>query len=430
MRFTIVTIFPEFFDSPLAVGLLGKAVESGRIEVERITPRAHATDRHQTVDDKPYGGGPGLVMKVEPLAKTLASIERPGRMLLLSPRGRPLDQAFARELSAEQGVTIVCGRYEGIDERLLALFPIELVSVGDFVLNGGEAAALCLLESVSRLLPEFMHKEESLAEESFAAGLLEYPHYTRPEVFAGLSVPEVLLSGAHSRIADWRRVQSLSATALLRPELLSEAPLKASDGEALRECLPARLGRGLYLALVHHPVLNKSGDTVAVSLTNLDLHDMARVSRTYDLGGAYAVTPLADQRRLAETLIAHWVDGPGGASNPDRASALRRVRVAGSLDEVARDVAERAGEDPWLVATSARVEPKDRRAALTPGQVRGMLGRRPVLLVFGTGSGLADEVLDQAAGLLRPVRFLDGYNHLSVRAAMAIVVDRLLGDVY
>jgi tRNA (guanine37-N1)-methyltransferase len=430
VRFTVVTIFPEFFDSPLAAGLLGKAVESGRIEIERVTPRAHAADRHQTVDDKPYGGGPGLVMKVEPLAKTLAAIKRPGRMLLLSPRGRPLTQALARELSAEPALTIVCGRYEGIDERLLSLFPLELVSVGDFVLNGGEAAALCLIESVARLLPEFMHAEESLAEESFASGLLEYPHYTRPEVFEGLAVPEVLLSGAHARIAAWRREQSLTATARLRPGLLAEAGLAAADCPTLRAHLPARLGRGLYLALVHHPVLNKSGDTVAVSLTNLDLHDMARVSRTYDLGGAYAVTPLADQRRLAETLIAHWVDGPAGASNPDRASALRRVRVAASLDEVLRDVEALAGQPPAVVATSARFEAGDARCALTCGQVRAMLELKPVLLVFGTGSGLAGEVLERAGGRLRPVRFLDGYNHLSVRAALAVVVDRLLGDVH
>lgn len=428
MHFNIVTIFPEFFDSALSVGLLGKAVDKGLVTFERVSPRAQTTDRHQTVDDKPYGGGAGLVMLVEPLTKTLRALEQPGRMLMLSPRGRKLTQEYARELADEEALTLICGRYEGIDERILDLFPVELVSVGEAVLNGGEAAAQCVIEAVSRLLPDFMHKEESLEEESFASGLLEYPHYTRPEDFEGHVVPPMLLSGDHGRIAAWRREQSVLNTLRHRPELLDDAPLTPTDAETLKAAPRVCRGRNLHLALVHYPVLNKFGDTVAVSLTNLDIHDMSRVSRSYALGGLILVTPIEDQRELAATLLNHWTCGAGGKANPDRAEALRQARVATDLEEAVRMVEERTGQRPRIVATSARMDPKG-GALRTPEEVRGWLDNEPVLLVFGTGSGLAPQAL-AGAELLRPLRCLDDYNHLSVRSAVAITVDRILGDVY
>ncbi|MGE4552578.1 MAG: tRNA (guanosine(37)-N1)-methyltransferase TrmD [Desulfovibrionaceae bacterium] len=429
MRFTVVTIFPEFFDSPLGVGLLGKAVASGLVQVERVTPRTQAFDRHQTVDDKPYGGGPGLVMLPEPLGRTLESIDRPGRMLMLSPRGRRLDQAFARELAAEPDLTLICGRYEGIDERVLERFPIELVSVGDVVLNGGETGALAVIEAVSRLIPEFMHAGESLDEESFASGLLEYPHYTRPEVWEGLPAPEILRSGDHGRIAAWRREQALEQTLARRPDLLASARLDAADVAFLRSRPRRRLGRNLYLALVHWPARNKLGRTVTVSLTNLDIHDMSRVSRSYGLGGMFVCTPLEDQRRLARQVLEHWTAGPGRRANPDRAEALEGVDVTPTLDQAVLDIERRTGQKPRLVTTTADAAAASRspEGGVGPGEVREWLRRGPVLLALGTGHGLAPEVLE-SAGALRPVRFLDEYNHLSVRCAAAILVDRLLAD--
>lgn len=430
MRFHLVTLFPEFFDSPLSAGLMGKAREAGIVDFELVNPRDFSTNKHRHVDDRPYGGGPGMVMQADPLARALRSIDAPGRMLLLTPRGRPLTQALARELAAGGGdLTLICGRYEGLDERIMELFPVEPVSVGDFVLTGGESGALCLLEAVGRLLPGFMGKEESGTEESFSAGLLEYPHYTRPEVFEGLSVPEVLLSGDHARIETWRREQSLATTLRQRPELLSGAPLTRPDAEFLRRRPHSGLGRCLYLGLCHHPVKNRAGETVTVSLTNLDVHDMSRVSRSYDLGGAYVLTPLEDQRRLARTLLGHWTEGPGGAANPDRAEALERTEVLAGIAEAVEDVARRAGKRPFVLATSARFE-RGGPPMIGPGEVRERLAQGPVLLLFGTGSGLAPEALGLADARLAPIRFLGGYNHLPVRAALGITVDRLLGDAY
>ncbi|WP_285906704.1 tRNA (guanosine(37)-N1)-methyltransferase TrmD [Pseudodesulfovibrio pelocollis] len=431
MNFHIVSIFPHYFESPLSSGLMGKGVESGLVAIDHIDVRHFAGGIHKSVDDRPFGGGPGMLLKLDPMVKALSSIASPGRILMLSPRGAPLTQARVRQLASEEDITLICGRYEGIDERLLDLFPIELVSVGDFVLNGGEAGAVCLIEAVARLLPGFMGHADSGDDESFSSGLLEYPHYTRPDEFQGLAVPEVLRTGDHARIGQWRREQSLEATLRDRPDLLPEARLTVEDVDHLRSLRRTRLGRNLYIALVHYPVLNKFGEKVAVSVTNLDLHDMARVARTYGLGGFHAVTPIEDQKALARQLLAHWRDGAGKDTNPDRAEAFSTVRVFDDIEVAVLDIKAQTGQCPRLAATSARLDrAPGAEPALTYRNVRKWLEESPVLLVFGTGHGLAEEVLEKAEGALRPIRYLDDYNHLSVRSAVAITVDRLMMDEY
>ncbi len=429
MHFHIVSLFPEFFDSPLAAALMGRARNAGLVSFSFHNPRDAATDRHRTVDDRPYGGGPGMVMLPEPLARTLRALPRPGRMLVMAPGGRPFTQAMARELAADTDVTLICGRYEGLDARIGDVLPLEYVSVGDAVLNGGETAALAVIEAVARLTPGFMGKEESGEEESFSSGLLEYPHYTRPENFEGHAVPEVLRSGDHARIAAWRREQSLLITLRTRPDLLAEAPLNAQDAACLDAVPRERPGRNLRLALVHYPVIIEGKNSGASSLTNLDIHDIARSSCTYGLRGFHVVTPLDDQMQVLEDILRHWTQGPGAAGNPDRARALSLVRPARSIEEATAQMQADVGERPLVVGTSARwPDAKSAPPLLTPGTVREWLRRAPVLLLLGTGHGLAPEVLAACDGILRPLRFMDGYNHLSVRAAAAIVTDRILGD--
>jgi tRNA (guanine37-N1)-methyltransferase len=431
MNFHLVSIFPQYFDSPLSSGLMGKGVESGLVSLDHVDVRHFAGGIHKSVDDRPFGGGPGMLLKLDPMVKALSSIESPGRILMLSPRGKPLSQAHVRQLAREEDITLICGRYEGIDERLLDLFPIELVSVGDFVLNGGEAGAVCLIEAVSRLLPGFMGHVDSGEEESFSSGLLEYPHYTRPDDFDGLVVPEVLRGGDHGRITLWRRERSLETTLADRPDMLPEAPLTVEDVDYLRSLSRTRLGRNLYIALCHYPVLNKFGEKVAVSVTNLDLHDMSRVTRSYGLGGFYATTPIEDQKALAEQLLAHWREGAGSVANPDRAEAFSKVKVFDDIQGAVLDIEAQTGQCPRLAATSARLDRNPGAApALTYREMRKWLENSPVLLIFGTGHGLAEEVLGKAEGVLRPIRYLDDYNHLSVRSAVAIIVDRLVADEY
>jgi len=219
-RASVLTIFPEMFPGPLAQSLAGKALMSGIWSLETIDIRAHATDRHRTVDDTPAGGGPGMVMKADVLANAIDALPHDTRpRLLMSPRGMPLRQSRAAKLAHGLGVVIVCARFEGVDERLIKARGLEEVSLGDFVLSGGEIAALALLDACVRLLPGVMGKEASAAEESFADGLLEYPQYTRPPVFEGEPIPEVLTSGDHAKVKAWRQAEAERLTAERRPDL-------------------------------------------------------------------------------------------------------------------------------------------------------------------------------------------------------------------
>lgn len=221
MRVDVLTIFPGIFDSPLRESLLGKAVGSGLVDVRVHDIRDHAPDRHRQVDDEPFGGGPGMVMRAEPVIRGVESLgEGRKRILLLSPAGRRLDRALVRELSGEPWLVLVCGRYEGVDERVVEMLPAEEVSIGDYVLSGGELPALVVLEAVTRLVPGVVGREESLVRESFEQGLLDHPQYTRPREFRGVTVPDVLLSGDHARIEEWRRRAAEEKTRRNRPDLL------------------------------------------------------------------------------------------------------------------------------------------------------------------------------------------------------------------
>ncbi len=237
MHFHVVTLFPEFFASPLSTSMLEKGRQRGAVDFSIYDVRDFTGDKHRVADDTPYGGGHGMVMKPEPL---VAAIEATGegkdrpRRILLSPRGRVFDVELATELAAGPDLTLVCGRYEGIDERVRSFVDDE-VSIGDFVLSGGEPAALVVIDAVARLVPGVLGCADSAVEESFAGGLLEYPHYTRPSEFRGMAVPDILISGDHGRIAAWRRRESLRRTLESRPDLLDGAELSDDERAWLRQ---------------------------------------------------------------------------------------------------------------------------------------------------------------------------------------------------
>ena len=221
----VLTLFPEMFPGPLGFSLAGQALEAGRWALEAINIRDFAVDKHRSVDDTPAGGGAGMVMRPDVLAAAIdgARSRHPDLpLILLSPRGARLTQARVRELGAASGAILICGRFEGIDERVIEARELEEISIGDYVLSGGEPAAVVLIDAVVRLLPGVMGAADSGAEESFEAGLLEYPHYTRPRLWEGRAIPEVLLSGDHGRIATWRREQAEAVTRARRPDLLAE----------------------------------------------------------------------------------------------------------------------------------------------------------------------------------------------------------------
>jgi tRNA (guanine37-N1)-methyltransferase len=220
-RATILTLFPDMFPGPLGVSLAGKALASGLWALEARDIRDSATDRHRSVDDTPAGGGPGMVLRADVLAAAIdaADIGQARPRLLMSPRGRPLTQSLVMELAAGSGPLIVCGRFEGIDERVIAARKLEEVSIGDYVLSGGEIAAMALIDACVRLLPGVMGKQVSGADESFSEGLLEYPQYTRPQEFEGRPIPEILISGDHSKVAAWRKAEAEALTRARRPDL-------------------------------------------------------------------------------------------------------------------------------------------------------------------------------------------------------------------
>lgn len=458
MRFTVVTLFPEAFDSALAASLLGKARAAGLVEIDFVNPRDFTEDRHRTVDDSPYGGGPGMVMKPGPLVAAIDSIapgadggERPHRVLM-SPAGAPLDQAQVRSLAGRRHVVLVCGRYEGIDQRAIDLGIDQELSLGDFVLSGGEFAALAVIDAVSRLVPGVLGDQASAEEESFSDGAtLEYPQYTRPPSFRGLDVPEVLIGGHHERVRAWRRRESLRRTAVRRPELLARRRLGESD-QALAAGDPSILpAQHAYVLLAHHPVFDRTGAVVTTSVTNLDIHDIARSATTYGLAGYFPITPIAVQREKIDHIGEVWraevtaqqepVDRPSRrpraarAAEGDRSRALARVASAASIEDALDEIARRhGGARPRVVATSARNEPAPEggRAprALGYRELRARMAAeadRPVALLFGTGHGLAGHAISLADWILEPITGQPAWNHLSVRSAVAVILDRLFG---
>jgi tRNA (guanine37-N1)-methyltransferase len=422
LNFTVVTLFPAMFAPPLGHSILKKAQDKGLLSVRLVDLRDYATDRHRVTDDYPYGGGQGMVMKPEPLAAAIkdlrAKLSR-SKIILLSPQGRVFDHKGAARLVTEEEIVLICGRYEGVDERVKAFVDEEL-SIGDYTLSGGEPAAMVVIDAVTRLIPGVLGNEKSNEEESFIDGLLEYPQYTRPEEFHGMKVPEVLLSGDHERIRQWRRRMSVALTAQRRSDLMAKASLSPAEKEQRYRQFKAPV----YMALLHHPVYDKNRHVVTTAVTNMDIHDIARSARTYGLRGFYVVTPVKALQKLARKIIEHWERGYGSQYNVTRKEALALARITDSLDHVVIDIERECGEKPRVVVTSAR----QRLNHTSFTELRDMLinDTHPFLILLGTGWGLTETIFSQADYVLEAIEGSADYNHLSVRSAAAIILDRLL----
>ena len=247
MKIELLTIFPEMFDSFLNASIIGRAREAGLLDIHATDIRPYSQNKHKNTDDYPFGGGAGMVMFAQPIVDAMKAVTRPpfqGKRIYMSPRGVPLTQALAQQLSQEERLVILCGHYEGVDQRVLDKYIDMEISVGDYVLTGGETAAMVLIDCVSRLVPGVLGSAESAGDESFSNdGLLEYPQYTRPRVFEDMEVPEVLLNGDHKKISQWRREQALLATARMRPDLLAAASITPAERRWLSEQLSASNGQ-------------------------------------------------------------------------------------------------------------------------------------------------------------------------------------------
>jgi len=402
MKINILTLFPKMFDGFLSESIIARAIKFGAVEVNIIDIRDYCFDKHKQADDMPFGGGNGMVMKPEPLFLALENVS--GKVIYTSPQGKTFNQEIAKELVKEEELTIIAGHYEGIDERVVENKVDMELSIGDFVLTGGEIPAMAISDTIIRLLPDVI-KKESYENDSFYNGLLDYPHYTRPAEYKDLKVPEVLLSGNHKKIDEWRLKESLRRTYLRRKNIMRNK---------------------VYLSLVHYPVYNRNKDIVCTSVTNFDIHDISRSCGTYEIKGYRLVVPVDAQKKLTERIIGYWQDGTGGQYNKDREQAFRVTDVAESIEEVVKEIERIEGQKPLIITTSARIFDNSISYKNLSKQI--FEDDKPYLLLFGTGWGLTDEVMDMSDYILEPIRANSKYNHLSVRAAVAIILDRLFGE--
>jgi len=414
---TIITAFPGLFEGFLSESMIGRAVSKGLISIEILDLREFGSGNYRQIDDYAFGGGGGMVLLPEVMEKALSSVRSRkggGFVVYPSPQGDLLSQEVVETLAAQEHVVIICGHYEGLDERFVSSEVDREISMGDFVLTGGEIPAMAIVDAMSRLVQGVIGKETAVIEDSFYRGMLDHPNFTRPAEWRGMKVPEELLSGNAAEIEKWRRNEASERTLSRRPDLLGRANI--------RPYLP----RGVYAVLVHSPVLDRKGEKTTAAVTGLDLSDIGRSCRTFGLDRFLVTTPLASQRALVKKMAAHWTEGAGGTLNPDRKEAFGMLKVFSSLDKAVEWVAKREKEIPFLVGTTARA----RAGSFHWLEVKRRILRekKPVVFVFGTGSGLHDEVLEKCGAVLQPLSGGPGdYNHLSVRTAAGVVLDRFFG---
>jgi tRNA (guanine37-N1)-methyltransferase len=347
--------------------------------------------------------------------------------MLTTPQGERFSDKIAREFTKYEQLIIICGRYEGIDERIREIYVDREISIGDYVLSGGEYGASVIIDAISRLIPGVLGNEASPYDDSFREGLLEYAQYTRSETYKGKVVPEILLSGNHEEIEKWKREEGIKRTFFRRPDLLDRTNLTVEELKLIsrlkRENPPSFR---VYVALVHYPVYNKDLQIVTAAFTNLDVHDVSRACRTYGVKGFFLVHPVQEQRALVERVLRYWTEGPGVSYNPTRNEALGLVRIKNSISEAVEEVEKVEGSKPKVVVTDARR--RENLTGYTELKERVLAGKEPYLILFGTGWGIAKEVMEKADYGLKPIEGTMDYNHLSVRSAAAIILDRLLSN--
>lgn len=415
MKITVITAFPELMRGYLAASVLGRGIAAGKLEAEVVDIRDFSEGSYRQIDDYCYGSG-GMMLMAEPLAKAVESVSGGAKPYVVypSPQGVRLHQELVEDLARKEHLVIVCGHYEGVDERFTEKYVDMEISLGDFVLTGGEMPAMAIVDAVSRLIPGVVGSESSVEEDSFYSGMLDTPHYTRPAEWRGERVPEVLLNGDAKAIERWRRRQSVERTLDRRPDIAGRAGL-----------IPWLSG-GAYVMEVHYPVLDKRGEKSSTAITGMDLHDIARACRTYGIKKYLLVTPIAQQREMAKRIAGHWTSGWGADYNPDRREAFSTLKIFASVQKAIAWAEEKEKKPVFKIATTAK-----RHA----GAQHWLTLKREILrrdhspvLIFGTGWGLHDEVMDMADAVMTPIcGGKDGWNHLSVRSAVSITLDRFFG---
>lgn len=428
MKFDIVTIFPGFFDTTLSFGVISRAIENKTVEINVHNLRDYSPAKHGKTDDTPYGGGSGMLMTPGPIGNAISSIREEGlrsAVILTTPKGEEFDDRKAQELCGFEQLIILCGRYEGIDDRVNELYVDMKISTGKYINSGGEYACSLIVDAISRYLPGVLGNTESLDSESLKNGLLEYPQYTKPRTYRGNKVPEVLLSGDHEKIRKWRRQESIKSTFIQKPASLDDAQLSKEEDLFLKE-LKTETPQGfkVYIALVHYPAYNSRLEVVPTAFKSIDAHDISRDATTYGVRKFYMVNPVEEQRRLAGKLVDHWIEGEGKNFNETKSRAFGIISIISTIEEAVGQIEEIEGKKPKVVATDARFSDDATGYRVLREEI--FKNEEPFLILFGTGSGLTLETIDAADYVLKPISGYSEFNHLSVRSAAAIVLDRLL----
>lgn len=444
MKISILTLFPNLYSEFFKTSLIKSALERGLIEVNLINLVSLCSPASR-VDVPTVGPGPGMILKPEIVEKGIFLAEENfghGFKIFFSPKGQLLDQILlsnliekidqidgAQELdsSVEQisnevlnHIILVCARYEGIDHRVESTFADLLLSIGDYVLLGGDLPCQVFLESLTRLLPGVVGNKESIETESFQSPFLDHPEYGLPVSWAGQEVPSVLLSGNHKKINDWRKKEAARDTARSRFDWFRTHPKADCEIDLVKSVIPNH-----YVVLMHSQVIVGSGPGTS-SVTSIDLHDIARSCQTYGVKRFFVVTPLKDQQEIVKTFISFWTSDEGIEYNSSRFQAVSNLILISTLAQTIEKIVELEGQSPLLVATSAKAFEHAKRICYWD---QGIVWQkeRPVLFIFGTGKGLDEELVASCNFLLGPINGLSDYNHLSVRSAVGIILDRWFG---
>jgi len=428
---SIATVFPELYPPFFNTGIIKRAIQKNVLSFDTHSFFEYA-DAKERIDAPTFGHGPGMLIKPEIVARFISSQEeKHGRSvrIFFSPHGTLLDQKLLGKIverinqNTTQHVALVAARYEGIDARAEEEYADFIISLGQFVLMGGDIPALAFLEGITRLMPDVLGNIASHEQDSFSGPFTDYPEFTQPVVWHGKSVPEVIRSGNHEAMQKWRKTQAIERTVHNHFSWLRHQPLSIEEKKSVREKIPAH-----YVALLHNDIIvDLDGRVGNTSITSTDIHDIARSSKTFAIKHYFLVSDLYDQQKIAENLLHFWHEGFGVAYNHGRHEALKQTSVIATLDDTIKKIEELEGKTPLLVATSARDTQHEAKIISYNDQSILWQSKRPILLLFGTGKGMANMVLDRADYILEPVNGLSEFNHLSVRSAVAIVLDRLLG---
>ncbi|AXK60486.1 tRNA (guanosine(37)-N1)-methyltransferase TrmD [Candidatus Chromulinivorax destructor] len=428
MNISVLTLFPELYKPFFDASLIKKAQEKGLVSCHTNNLLSYAPPKSR-VDDTTFGHNAGMLIKPEIIDQAVTAGETAlgtAYKIILSPQGKVMTQPRLQELyeriKDQKHIMLIASRYEGLDARVESHYADELVSVGNFVVMGGDIPAMLLIEGLLRFVPGIVGKEESVQLDSFSGAFVDYPEYTRPIVWKGVTVPEIIRSGNHAAIESWRQEQAAQLTVKKHFNWLRSVSTTQAERTLVKKYIPHH-----YVALMHNDMMLKEGRIGPTSVTSIDIHDIARSSTTYGLKNFFVVTNLKDQQKMVQKMLSFWVDEKiGGDYNNKRHHAVLSVRLENELDDVIMAIEKKEGKKPLIIGTSARQQ--DAQQAITYfDQEIVWQHDRPVLFLFGTGSGMSEKLLQRCDYMLPPLQSYYDFNHLSVRSAVAIILDKWLG---